>query len=961
MGNNYESLDDERFQMLCQSLLILEYPGVQCMPVGMPDGGRDAVIYTKQGKGSVVFQVKYAKNPAAVEDKAGWVIEAIKGEMPKLARLRERGEVERYVIMTNMPGSSHLDGGAVDRVKAFLDESVPVPAQCLWRHDIDTRLDPHIQLKLRYPSLITGGDAIRLLWIAGGSGESRSRRENAIKAYLAHHYDLDSRVRFKEVGLSSNALFDLFIDVPVTSRWDASDRNTRPGREKYMESMRRVASAMRRVAARKATTEDGEVSGIREEFQHSSDDVSSGFMDGMPQAVDVGAAALLVDDGFMDGEPCIVLEGAPGQGKSTLSQFLMQVQRARILDKSEDLGKLGREFTSAPLMLPIKLELRDIALWVNGINPWGIEQDQQHGKQPTLEAAIAGHIERYSGGVNFEVADLLEVLSDTPCCLVFDALDEVADLDDRRRVIDEVTAGISRLQLRNKSIRSLVTSRPTAIAKSPTFGRDKFLYLQLAPLDHELAKDYARRWAAARSLDQKDTDDLVDVLQKRLASRHIAQLAKNTMQLTILLWLISLRGPSLPDKRTALYDTYFDVFMNRESEKDASVRENRELLIDMHKYLGFYLHAKAEARRSTGRITTRDLEALIRHYLERENQPVDLMPALSASVDRIFALVSRVEGTWEFEVQPLQEYFAARFLYDDAPYSPAGRESKGTKPDRFDGIAPNPYWLNVTRFFAGCFSKGELMDLSDRIISLITNDTTFPRVLAVSLLQDWVFTQNSRATTAVVGAVFDKSGIRWAGVELGYQRSPENTANLALSRQVEAEQLLAAAWQVIEEGGIRTQRVRDACRLIRHQREQQPVVDRWLSELSQKTNDQRDQWFDLGGRLGVLPKIEAADLANLAREGDPSTTSRRFATLLRARAPLDSLTDSELLSGTRNLMNMLSGFSYPSTAMNDVSWFTDPDIWVEMVRWLHYEERHPRLHYGELHPLRQLTDGSYSA
>jgi hypothetical protein len=211
--------------------------------------------------------------------------------------------------------------------------------------------------------------------------------------------------------------------------------------------------------------------------------MSREFIGGVPRAITVGAAALLLDDAFMDGEPFIALEGAPGTGKiNSLSQFLMQVQRARILNKLQDFGKLGQEFTSAPLMLPIKLELRDVALWINGINPWGIEQDQQHGKQPTLEAAITGHIERYSGGVSFEVADLLEMLSKTPCYLIFDALDEVADLDDRRRVIDEVSAGISRLQLRNKSIRPLVTSRPTAIAKSSTFGRDKFLYLQLALL-----------------------------------------------------------------------------------------------------------------------------------------------------------------------------------------------------------------------------------------------------------------------------------------------------------------------------------------------------------------------------------------------------------------------------------------------------------------------------------------------
>ena len=40
----YEQLDDESFQHLSQSLLVKEFPGLQCFPVGQPDGGRDATF-----------------------------------------------------------------------------------------------------------------------------------------------------------------------------------------------------------------------------------------------------------------------------------------------------------------------------------------------------------------------------------------------------------------------------------------------------------------------------------------------------------------------------------------------------------------------------------------------------------------------------------------------------------------------------------------------------------------------------------------------------------------------------------------------------------------------------------------------------------------------------------------------------------------------------------------------------
>lgn len=60
----YENLGDERFQELCQALLVKELPHVQCFPIGQPDGGRDAIAYFALNKGETafsVFQVKYMK------------------------------------------------------------------------------------------------------------------------------------------------------------------------------------------------------------------------------------------------------------------------------------------------------------------------------------------------------------------------------------------------------------------------------------------------------------------------------------------------------------------------------------------------------------------------------------------------------------------------------------------------------------------------------------------------------------------------------------------------------------------------------------------------------------------------------------------------------------------------------------------------------------------------------------
>jgi hypothetical protein len=71
------------------------------------------------------------------------------------------------------------------------------------------------------------------------------------------------------------------------------------------------------------------------------------------------------------------------------------------------------------------------------------------------------------------------------------------------------------------------------------------------------------------------------------------------------------------------------------------------------------------------------MKDLLREYLRQENQEEGLVDDLfNGMSERVGALVRRIQGTFEFDVQPLREYFAARYLYDTAPYSPAGAERK---------------------------------------------------------------------------------------------------------------------------------------------------------------------------------------------------------------------------------------------------------------------------------------------
>lgn len=788
MDYNYESLLDQRFQKLCQALLLKEYKHVQCFPVGMADGGRDATSNVN-GKLETVFQVKFTHKPGSIRNVAKWITDTLDDELEKIERLKELGAT-RYILITNAFPTAKLDSGTIDKVSKYMADHIPMEASCWWRDDLDRRLDGNFDLKLSYPTLLSGPDMLRLLWENMGPNEDAQRRKMALSAYFAHQVEQDATIRFKQAELLPSSLLELFIDVPAVPHTHHSEIDPRII-QNYLQAVdsRTGSAAMRNRELRRRLDHLLQISTTEGTEKVHSQALSNALKDAVPP---LGAADLLLDEQFLANCPFVVLEGAPGQGKSTLSQYLAQLQRLRILDRTNDVSKLPGRHVSSPVMLPFKIELRDLASWMKGENPWSATPSDRHALPRTLEGAISGHIERYSGGFNFSVSDMAFVAQSHPVLIILDALDEVADLEDRHRVVEEVVAAVTRLSQASNTLKVLITSRPTAVSGAPSFPRAKFDYLTLAAIPPALRLEYAEKWSKARNLRRSDAAEISQILKQKMSAPHMAELAKNTMQLSILLSLIYHRGSSLPDKRTELYDAYVDSFFNREVEKSKVVRENRVLLIGMHQHLAFYMHARAESNRTTGRIGLDELKQVLGEYLVKQQESVSVLDALlTGMVERVVALVSRVEGTYEFEVQPLREYFAARYLYDTAPYVSATRTGHGTKPDRFDGIARNPYWMNVTRFFAGCFTKGELLDLAERVCSLCDlpemEGKTYPRNLAIALLQDWVFSQSKPATEKVVDKLYNTFGVRslfiWESSRGRVSYSSSNSGALSLSSE----------------------------------------------------------------------------------------------------------------------------------------------------------------------------------
>lgn len=713
----FENLGDERFQEFCNSLITKEFPDSQSYPVGQPDGGRDSIAYFMHSvkKEFIVFQVKFVRNPNTIPNVHKWFTDIIKEEAPKIEKLIPLG-AKKFYLLTNVRGTAHLNNGSKDIVNQILEEKISIPSLCWWRDDISRIAEKDPLFKWSFPEILNGQDILNSVLFAN-INENKERRESIIKSYLSDQYLIDDEVKFRQIDLH-NKLLDLFTDLPIRiKKFNQRDKKLINALDDYdKNNMRNIAP---------------------EEFNS---------FQGLET---IKAASFLLYPKVQNEIERILIEGGPGQGKSTISQYICQVHRVRLLNKHSDLELLPKHIRHTPVRFPFKIDLRHVALWVENKNPYQGMLSEQKFKliwKNSLQSFLIGHISYHSQSDTFNSDDLFSILKNSSVLFVFDGFDEIADIQIRKDVIEFINKGINRIKENSKSIQIVITSRPAAFSDTIVFSEDEYPHFQLTDITTNATKEYVDKWTKASKLNDRESNEIKKLVNEKLQLPHLKELAKSPMQLAIFISLLKTRGESLPNKRTAMYDSYIELFFNRESEKNSTIRDHRDLIIDIHQYLAWILHSEAEVLGNSGSISVEKLQKTLHTYLEKEGHKTEIATHLfHVMQERVCAIVSRVQGTYEFEVQPLREYFCAKFLYNTSPYSPAGMEKTGTKPERFNTIARNFYWHNVVRFFAGCFDKGELPMLIQELNELQKDEllkyTNYPSLITSQILSDYVFTQ----------------------------------------------------------------------------------------------------------------------------------------------------------------------------------------------------------------------------
>lgn len=720
---NLEQLGPTGFQDLASALAIATFgPVVQKMGAGR-DGGRDMYAAGTMVWGSTddhprdvwsgysVLQVKHRATPATrPEENASWLWGQVRGELSRWADpAGDRPRVpDQMLFITNVglspfPGSGghdsisreiaryieKLDDGTRDIDEEAAAERIlrlarlrKIKSWRFWdRAQVEALLDAHAGVRRAFPAFLTAGDVFANL----GAFTDRlplEYLEPGLKTHARSSLAGDGQIYFDEAGSGDAKGFhvhEVATDLPIT-----------------LASGRKHPSAVRYVLQRAEHV-------LKPKFDLVS----------RPRHV--------------------ILTGPPGNGKTTLSKYLVQIFRASMLNMSEGLSagqqdiidgtatSLGRLGLDLPLhrRWPMRIDLAEYA------QEGGLESDS------TLLRWIALKVSKRLNDGEITASMLDSWMKQWSWFLVLDGLDEVTEPDTRKRLIRQVTEFAEEAEASNCDMFVLLTTRPVGYTENiaPTL----FERVDLDALALSEAIRYGKVATRVRLHDDVDRIDRI-VHQLELASKdeNLRNLLRTPLQVLILTIIIDGAGQVAPD-RFSLFWNYYQTVFRRERAKIGGfhqlLQDNDQQILELHLRVGFELQSRSEqADRSFATLSVDELRMIASDVLREDGfDPVTrnsllLDNILAAAMSRLVLIVPRGDEGYGFDVRSLQELTAAMYI-TSGPVENVVR--------RLRILAPSPHWRNTWIFAAGRWFSERQQHLHEALVDLIeTVDSNAPTRLS---------------------------------------------------------------------------------------------------------------------------------------------------------------------------------------------------------------------------------------
>ena len=463
-----------------------------------------------------------------------------------------------------------------------------------------------------------------------------------------------------------------------------------------------------------------------------------------------------------------VLIGGPGQGKSTLAQFLCQIHRTALLSQRKS---LDIDVKKAIRSIETHCETQNLSMAIARRFPIRIELARfakalASQGESAVNSVLSYVVFQIKDRTNHDITvdELRRWLQEYPWLVVLDGLDEVPASSNRGQVMIAVRDFLVDISTTNADVLLLATTRPQGY--NDEFSPNRYRHCWLAPLSIRRAMHYGKTLVEltyAYSL-QREKEVLTRLTEASKVDAT-ARLMESPLQVTIMARLLA-QVAQPPQERYKLFQQYYRIIYRREMERGVPVlsqllRDYEADINAIHYRTGLLLQIESERTRYTdATISSEEFKAIVADRLSGEGHPNPELSRLTESIaasatDRLVFLVPSQSGRVGFEIRSLQEFMAAEALMD-------GADEIVVK--RIRTIAAVPFWQNVLLFAAGkCFSERQwLRDSISQVCGELNDDpndkstrlTLAGARVAVSLLEDGPARRQPAYSQALARQVF---------------------------------------------------------------------------------------------------------------------------------------------------------------------------------------------------------------
>ncbi len=361
----FNELGPFKFQRLINCILDKRYgDNFRITPLYGTDGGRDGEtapgnpyfeyqlsginapqgnVFSRPEKGRYLFQVKYHRTtdiPPGDARKA--ILADFRRELKTNVLSRTKDErVNYFFLITNVPSSKEAIN-KIDRVREQLMKDMRnLHADVWWKDKVAAFVDCMPMIWKSFPEIFAGS---KVPFIADIAAQTNIGLSRSVKIALRKEYQRDSVVKFRQIDLETE-LSRLFIDL------DVDIEHLKQPDQQYLIFTELYRQRKRHLPEHISTDETFYPEYTQRYLRHR------------PFISALGVLLLETNSDSQDRKNVaqkIVLEGGPGQGKSTITQMALQIYRQQLLHETA-MDPEDRWSPPEKVRLTFRVELREFA------------------------------------------------------------------------------------------------------------------------------------------------------------------------------------------------------------------------------------------------------------------------------------------------------------------------------------------------------------------------------------------------------------------------------------------------------------------------------------------------------------------------------------------------------------------------------------------------------------------------